>query len=331
MKKIFLIVFAAMLVVAFTVPAKAAVTAKMDAVLIFDFGFLSTDDAFQKETLGDCTDTGWEGGSININPFGFYGFTLKNKDVGVRANIAPRGYGDDLNGNDTIYLREFYGWWQVNQMFKLVVGQLHTLHSGIGPSYIYGAVTPLSDSPGWAGPLRAGLYTYLLGFGNHFSRRVPQVQLNFAFSPNVGLQVAFLDQNNAGGNDETVIPRIDLTVTLKFGPITLMPSYMTMERDYKYNTGVTGDGSLEIYQWALPVRVSVAGFTFQGEYHKGVNIGNSSLYPHRTGYDLANVTTAAVPYGTNKFADTDTEAYWGEVNFKAGKFKPGILYGCQKK
>ena len=329
MKKIFVMVFAAMLVFAFTLPARA-VDVKMDAVLIFDAGWLSTDENFQRNTLGQAADSDWEGGTININPFGFYGFTLKDKNVGLKVNIAPRGYGDDLNGNDTIYLRQFYGWWQVNPMFNLTVGQLASKHSGIGPSFIYGAVTPMSDAPGWAGPMRAGLYTYLLGFGNHFARRIPQVQLNFAFSPNAALQIAFIDPNNAGGDDETKMPRIDITATLKFGPITIMPSYMTNEKDYSYDTGVTGPGSLDINQWCLPVRVSMGSFTFQGEYHTGVNLGNSNLYPHRTGYNLAGgINTAAILVG-DKYYDTDTDSYWGEINFKAGKYKPGFLYGVQK-
>ena len=344
MKKFFLIVFAAMLVFAFTLPAHAA-KVKMSAVLIFDAAWAKTDSGYQQNMEGNAHDDGWNGLNIGISPLGWFGVQISDKNVGVRANVCPRGRDNNVPGeaasNEVSKLREFYGWWQVNPAFKLVVGQINSLHSNLSPGLPFAA--NLADASGSCTFRALGL-----GAGNIWPRRHPQIQGNFTFSPNISAQLAFINPEtpkwsvvdagpihvsaNASKSDETTLPRIDLTLTLKFGRIFFEPSYSytkkTYEWDQFYGAGTTWGDSYVTSNFALPVKVSLGAYTLMAELNTGENWGSGNFYYQ--GATPKPATDRVVIDSTGKFHNTKCLGYWAEVNYKFGKFTPGIVYGHQE-
>jgi len=369
MKKFIVVALAAALAVFFVVPA-GAFEGKFEAVLIYDINVMSTDSEYQQNTMQNPNDEDWDYTEVNLNPFGYVGFRLEDKNVGVRVNFAPRGWDDDAEGNvvhDPVLLRQHYGWWDVNDWFQLLVGQLASKHSRLGPTNIYSSRASMSND-------MAGVFTYGLAHGNIFPRRIPQIQGNFKLHPTTLLQIAICDPDTTEVNnlpadpnglvvaagfttgagsqflesEESTIPRIDVTLQMDFGPIGIYPSIAYGEHhfdtDGNFNPGF--DADLEWWNFALPVTFSMAGFTIEGELNWGENWGNSNMYPHgdlgtaagaSLGHDWPKnggggtlPTSRAVLDANGNVQDTECLGFWIEARYKFGIFTPGIVYGYQK-
>lgn len=372
MKKFFVLAFAALLAVAFAVPA-GAFEGKFEAVLMYDINVVDTDEDYQRNSQGNAGDGGWSSTQINLNPFGYVGFRLTDKNVGVRVNFAVRGWDDDAEGpvvHDPVLLRQHYGYWDVNDWFQLLVGQLASKHSRLGPSDVYSSRASASNDT-------AGIWTYALGYGNIFPRRIPQIQFNFKAHETTLIQLALANAdpgNGAGGtalalpadpngllgaaanqSRSTTLPRIDFTVQFDWGPVGVYPSIMWAEQNIETDGffapvnaagNAIGDPDVTAWNFALPVQFAMAGFTFKTELNWGQNWGNTNLYPHgdlggaggaTLGHDWTkNVgggtlpTSRAVLDANGNVADTDCLGWWAELSYKWGIITPGIAYGYQK-
>ena len=138
------------------------------------------------------------------------GFRLTDKNVGVRVNFAVRGWDDDAEGpviHDPVLLRQHYGYWDVNDWFQLLVGQLASKHSRLGPSDITSSRASASNDT-------AGIWTYALGYGNIFPRRIPQIQGNFKVHETTSLQLALCNADPGSGGGASLAQPVDPFNTL---------------------------------------------------------------------------------------------------------------------
>jgi hypothetical protein len=365
MKKFFVLAFAALMAVAFAVPA-GAFEGKFEAVLMYDITVVDTDEDYQRNNLGNTDDSSWSSTQIDLNPFGYVGFRLTGKNVGVRVNFEPRGNSDDVNGSDTTFLRQHYAYWDVNDWFQLVVGQLASKHSRLGPTTVTTSRTPIAD--------QTFLGSWGLGHGNIFPTRIPQIQGNFRVHETTLIQLAIIENDNGeasglpsdpfntlfllGGagagtsqanamgrlqmSEETDMPRFDITVQFDWGPIGFYPSIMFMERSFEsdgYFRPAIGTPDIDVWNLAIPFKISMWGFTFENEWAFGENWGNSNLYPHGDnggvfGMDWPQTgglpTSRAVLNSAGQISDTECFSVWAELRYKWGIFTPGIIYSYQE-
>jgi hypothetical protein len=352
MKKFFVLLFAALMLVAFAVPA-GAFESKFEVVMLYDLSWVDTDEAYQRNTIGRANDSDWTGFQSMIDPLGSVGFVLKDKNMGFTFNMEPRGHHDnDAVGMNQSKVRQMFYWWDVNDWFNLTIGQLASKHSRLGPSDIWAPTAQTSEA-------ESNLAVWGLGFGQVFSQRLPQIQGNFRLHENFLLQIALVDPDNgetapnsaiAGLNyafaafqraEETTLPRVDVTLQIDYGPFQFSPSILWVEHQWDkdqdfLNSIGNVDDDVTAWNLALPFMFSQAGFTFEIELNWGENWGNSNIFPHGQpsagwgGMGLPNANTAdtTAVYDVNgRLHDTECIGLWAEAKYNIGMFTPGIFWG----
>jgi hypothetical protein len=342
MKKFLVAALAVMFIAAFTVPA-GAVETKLDGVLFLDVMWLDADAAFQQNTMGNANDADWDAMHVDINPFGYVGFQIKGETTGLRVNWAPRGRSNKLGGEplEEIRIRQFYAYWDVNPMFRIIAGQLASKHSTLNPNCVAASTAVESDNT-------TRIQGAGLGYGNIFPRRHPQVQGNFKFNKMATLQVAVIhpetesftvydpnatiNQANGQASDETTFPRVDVTLEVNWGPLMVAPSYSYLQKDYEWDqffgANTTWDNEITVWNFALPVQFGYKGLGVKAELNIGENWGSGNMYYQGTW--VAPSTDRAVVDVNGKIHDTDCTGFWVDVTYKFGKFIPGIWYGWQE-
>lgn len=311
MKKILAIGFAALLLVAFTVPAMAKVD--VGGIIFTDFYYFSQEN---ENKAGDSSD--YSATKIQVpNITRFKAKWTNENGVGMFIEF---GIGDNTSGVQTtsgdanVSLRHAYGWWDVNPGFTLMVGHSTTPFSPLTPTQLLGVRSP------------GGTHVIGIGFGEFYSGRFPQVRGTFKFSKNARLAIALVDPNVTGSgfaaqagtvsDNETKMPRIDIGVPLYFGNVKLYPGLFYHEQTYD-DVAAGQDDSITAWGVSLGVNAGFGPATITGEIQTGENWGNTRGL---VGGIPANITAG-------KTNDSEALAGWIDVSFKFGNATPHILYG----
>jgi hypothetical protein len=220
-------------------------------------------------------------------------------------------------------MRHAYGAWQATPNFELMAGWSTTPFSPLAPPQSLGT--------------NGGLHIILLGFGEFYSGRFPQVRGTYKFSDNCRLAVALLDPNIMGNpgftasatppmstgfstvDNESTIPRIDVGLPTFFGPLKLYPSFFWHQQDYD-NVGVGMDDDLDSWGVSLGFRYGIGPLTISGELNFGENWA-------ATQSTVAALYSFAPRLFAGQISDTEEMAFWLDFALKLGPVTPHFLYG----
>ena len=332
MKKLFIVGFAALLLIAFTVPAMAKV--KIGGIIFTDFYYLDRDKengaVFAGAGLDDYTVT-----TIQVpNITRLYARWTNEDNVGmyIEFGIGQGSSGiDDKNSNDVV-LRHAYGWWDVNPSFQIMAGKSTTPFSPLDPSQLIGT--------------RSGSVNIIgVGYGNYYSGRFAQIRGTFKFGKMGRVALALVDPNGSQRyhsfynnyfpydqfgipyQNDSKIPRFDLGVPLYFGPVSIYPSFMYQRRNVTTNQ-VLFDDSIDTYVGSLGVKAGFGPFGFAAEGQWGKNWANT--------YGLIGVSgpsflaSAQMNPDTGQINNADTYGYWIDVSYKIGPVTPHVMFGQEK-
>ena len=310
MKKLFAIGFAALLLVAFTVPAMAKVD--VGGIIFTDFYYFSQDN---ENKAGDTSD--YSATRIQVPNITRLKAKWTNENgVGMFIEF---GIGDDTaggSGNAGVALRHAYGWWDVNPGFTLLVGHSTTPFSPLTPTQLLGLRSP-------GGPHVIGLL-----FGEFYSGRFPQVRGTFKFSKNARLAIALVDPNvtttspftaqaTTVSDNDSKMPRIDIGMPLYFGNVKLYPGIFYHEQTYD-DVLAGQDDSITSWGASLGLTAGFGPVTIAGEIQTGENWGNTRATAPGLG---ASASTAG------KVTDAKVISGWLDVGFKLGPATPHVIYG----
>ncbi len=350
MKKLFVIGIAALLLVAFTMPAMAKV--KIGGIIFTDFYYLDRDQSNARvKGMGDdpFTNTAIQLPDItrlyaqwdNEDNVGMYiefgigqdgGNTLVGKDYGPTKATSAH-----INQDSDVILRHAYGWWDINPMFQIMAGKSTTPFSPLNPSQLLGT--------------RSGTVNIIgVGYGDFYSGRFAQVRGTFKFGKVARLAIALVDPNGTAvagqygpwhgteGTDyqtNTKIPRIDVGVPIYLGPVSIYPGFLyqhrTVDRLGALNDGV--DNSINSYIGSIGAKAGFGPFGIAAEGNWGKNWGNTrSLFgtsPSVTSAARPGIASATLK-DNGQIHDAETYSFWVDLSFKFGPVTPHLMYGQQK-
>jgi hypothetical protein len=335
MKKLFVIGIAALLLVAFTMPAMAKV--KIGGIIFTDFYYIDRDkENASAKGVGDGK-TSYNTTAIQLpNITRLYGRWTNEDNVGmyIEFGIGQTGGAIDDSSDDGVGLRHAYGWWDVNPMFQILAGKTTTPFSPLNPSQLLGT--------------RSGSLNIIgVGYGDFYSGRFVQLRGTFNFGKVARLAIALVDPNGklaagdlhpvTSGVNNTTIPRIDIGVPLYLGPVHLYPGFCYQHRSYDNSTygGKPIDNNINSYIGSLGAKLGVGPFALAAEGNWGKNwanmrglAGTSPSVAWRA--DGVNPISAATVDASNKINDAETFSWWVDLSFKFGPVTPHVIYGMQK-
>ena len=325
MKKLFGIILAVLLVTAFTAPAMAKFN--INAVIQTDMYWW--EQSAENKVGGSAFGTNPGDGDLstmNIDVPGWSRFNItwtNEKDVRARFEVAAGGLTGAAGGAG-INMRHAYGAWQATPNFELMAGWSTTPFSPLAPPQSLGT--------------NSNLHIILLGFGEFYSGRFPQVRGTYKFSDNCRLAVALLDPVIVGSpyapsatppapvtgvsvsDNESTIPRIDVGLPTYFGPLKLYPSFFWHQQEFDNIAPGQGD-DLDSWGISLGFVFGYGPLTVTGEFNMGENWASTqstvaALYSFAP-YLMAN----------GQVSDTDEMAFWIDFALKLGPVTPHFLYG----
>ncbi len=336
MKKLFIIGIAALLLVAFTVPAMAKV--KMGGIIFTDFYYLDRDRE-NSQAWGTGNDP-YQVTTIQVpNITRLYGRWTNEDNVGMYIEFGIGQDGGQVTGSSNgVSLRHAYGWWDINPNFTIMAGKSTTPFSPLNPSQLLGT--------------RSGSLNIIgVGYGDYYSGRFAQVRGTFKFGKLGRVELALVDPNGTvriqptytnyfpldwfGAVDgvdyqtNTKLPRFDLSVPLYFGPIALYPGFLYQYRtvDILNPTYSRFDDSIHSYIGTLGIKGGFGPFGFAAEGNWGRNWGNTrGLF----GTSAPAGITAALPNPDGQINNATTYSYWFDVWYKIGPVTPHVMFGQMK-
>jgi len=340
MKKLFALGVAALLLVAFSVPAMADV--KIGGIIFTDFYYLDRDkENALYRSVGNGTES-FSNTAIQLpNITRLYARWTNEDNVGMYIEfglgqntgdtIRQGGKYTAIDADSAATLRHAYGWWDVNPMFQIMAGKSTTPFSPLNPSQLLGT--------------RSGSVNIIgVGYGDYYSGRFTQVRGTFKFNKIARLEIALVDPNGtaaagsygpwqgAEGIDyqtSTTIPRIDISVPIYLGPVHLYPGFLYQRRSVDIlgglNSGV--DDNIDTYIGSLGFKFGYGPFGLEGEGQWGKNWGNTR--------SLIGVTPSVMYSGARlmsngEIEDAETYSFWVDLYYKIGPVTPHLIYGQQK-
>jgi hypothetical protein len=336
MKKLFVMGMAALLLIAFTVPAMAEV--KIGGIVFTDFYYLDRDaNNYFNPSRGQANATSYTNTVLQLpNTTRLYGRWTNEDNVGmyIEFGLGQSGGAVESSSDDGVILRHAYGWWDVNPMFQIMFGKSTTPFSPLNPSQLLGTRSGSTNIIG-------------VGYGDFYAGRFAQLRGTFKFGKVARLAIALVDPNGtlATGNlepttsgvDNTVIPRIDLGLPIYLGPVQIYPSFCYQHRSYDNSTyaGQPIDNNITAYIGSLGFKLGMGPFALSAEGNWGKNwanmrglAGTSPSVAWRP--DGVNPISAANIGSDNKIHDAETYSFWVDLSFKFGPVTPHVMYGQQK-
>ena len=362
MKKFLIVAVAAAVCVGFSGLAMADL--KVGGKICFDTYMQNFSDTYRGKSdaapdITDFSEIGFENNSsTNLNARwtdGNFGMYLElamgsSNDQGILQ--ATRGTVQPV---DNVYTRYSYGWWDFGAG-KLTVGQDNTGFSPLNPMQMCGT--------------GSGQFKIIgIGFGNIYSGRVYQVRGDFKMGES-NLGIALVDPHGSSlaqglyltisggahpvwayqitpaGNEETTMPRIDISAVLKFGPLSIYPGLLYNEKTWD-DVAAGQDDTITTSLYSLGVKYATGSFGVAAEYNAGTNPGDADLLtdgtyfgygprpdspfapPQLTGVYGTGFDMAAVVDSTGKVSDTDFAGYWVDLSLKFGYNTIHAIYGQQ--
>jgi hypothetical protein len=335
MKKLFVCGMAALLLVAFSVPAMADV--KIGGIIFTDFYYLDRDrdNSIARGTGPDS----FNNTAIQVpNITRLYARWTNEDNVGMYIEFGVgQGGGNTIQSasdNDfSVVVRHAYGWWDVNPMFQVMAGHSTTPFSPLNPSQLLGT--------------RSGSVNIIgVGYGDFYSGRFAQVRGTFKFDKIARLEIALVDPNGAlaggsygpwaggegvGYQTNTKIPRFDIGVPIYLGPVHLYPGFMyqhrTVDRLGTANAGV--DNSVDTYIGSLAVKLGFGPFGLEAEGNWGKNWGNTRGLCGTSPSITGGIASARL-MNDGQIEDAETYSFWFDLYYKFGPVTPHLIYGQQK-
>ena len=355
MKKLFIIGFAALLLVAFTVPAMAKV--KIGGIVFTDVYYIDRNAKNAWWHAPNATADQFDSYSpYQVLAVGIPGFTRLNArwtnedNVGMFIELGLGQGGTDspdLSSSNGVTLRHAYGWWDVNPNFQILAGKTFTGFSPLSPSqtvgYNAGSVNIIGLGYGnwdwgrWA--MVRGTYKFGMGrvnlalvdpnggqrnYNSNSMGDTESTLANFFPAETVGAVIGRDYQNN------TKLPDFNLSAVLNFGPISLYPGFLYQYRTVDYLPGSDYgryDDSVSSYAGTLGAKGGFGPFGFAVEGNWGQNIGNT-----RSGIGNSPSTyfSSATFNEDGYMNNSNTYSFWADVWYKVGPVTPHVMYGQQK-
>jgi len=331
MKKLFIIGIAALLLVAFSVPAMAKV--KIGGIIFTDFYYLDRDSDNAVATTG--YNDPYQVTTIQVpNITRLYGRWTNEDNVGmfIELGIGQNSGAVDANTSNGVSLRHAYGWWDVTPNFQILAGKSTTPFSPLNPSQLLGT--------------RSGSLNIIgVGYGNFYSGRFAQVRGTFKFGKVGRVALALVDPNgtqryHATYNNyfpydrfgipyqtNTKLPRFDLAVPLYFGPVSIYPGFLYQYRTVDTNQA-TYDNSISTYIGSLGVKAGFGGFSISAEGNYGSNMANTRGLIGTSGPSY--LASAQLNPDSGKINNATTYAYWIDASYKFGPVTPHVMFGQEK-
>ncbi len=339
MKKLFVIGMAVLLLVVFTMPAMAKV--KIGGIIFTDFYYLNRDKQ-------NAVRYGQGDGSLSFSNTAIqlpsitrmYGRWTNEDNVGMYIEFGIGQTGGSIEGqsDNGVTLRHAYGWWDLNPNFQLLAGKSTTPFSPLNPNQLLGT--------------RSGSVNIIgVGYGDFYAGRFAQVRGTFKFGKVVSLAIALVDPNGVldttsnlhpatSGTSNTLIPRIDIGLPLRFGSVAVYPSFAYQRKSYDDATfqGAPIDNNITSYIGSLGAKAGFGPFGIALEGNIGQNwanlrglAGNSPAANWDIGGTAGSTPiTAAVVDANNKINNSDTYSFWLDLSYKFGPVTPHIIYGQMK-
>jgi len=329
MKKVFLSGVLVVFFLGLALPGMANV--KIGGIVFTDFYYLDRSEA-NAEFSGVGNDP-YAVTTIQVPDITRLYATWTNEDnVGMYVELGM-GQEDgeiDLNQSNNVTLRHAYGWWQVTPGFRLMAGKSTTPFSPLNPSQLLGT--------------RSGSLNIVgVGYGNFYSGRLAQLRGTYQFCKNARVALALVDPNGSARyigtygpwsdfaittQNNTKIPRIDISLPFYVGPVYFYPSFMYQHRTVDIiGTGGGGpvDNDLNSYIGSLGFRFGMGPVAFVGEGNWGKNWGNTRGL---IGNSLPAIISSAMldPF-THQIDDADTYSYWFDLSYRFGIITPHLVFG----
>jgi hypothetical protein len=330
MKKLFVVGMAALLLVAFSVPAMAEV--KIGGIIFTDFYYLNRD----KDNLFNPQkgQNSYSNTAIQIpNITRLYGRWTNEDNVGMYIEFGLGQGAGSLTGSlsddgNSAVVRHAYGWWDVSPMFQILAGHSTSPFSPLNPNQLLGT--------------RSGSLNVIgVGYGDYYAGRFVQVRGTFKFSKAIKLEIALVDPNGVMsgpfGDDypspysaqNTLIPRVDISLPLYLGPVHLYPGFLWQRRGVDGATfgGTTVDDNITTWIGTLGGKFGMGPFALSAEFNYGENWGNTRGLAGISGpARLANATLKA----DNNINNAETYSFWVDLSYKFGPIAPSLIYGQMK-
>ncbi len=334
MKKLFIVGIAALLLVAFTVPAMAKV--KIGGIIFTDFYYLDRDKA-NSQAWG-YGDDAYQLTAIQV-PYitRLYGRWTNEDNVGmyIEFGIGQTSQGIEDQSSNGVILRHAYGWWDVTPDFQIMAGKSTTPFSPLDPSQLLGTNSGSVNIIG-------------VGYGNFYSGRFAQVRGEFKFGKWGRVALALVDPNasarivstyakyfpwDAAGavqgvdyQTNTKLPRIDIGVPLYFGPVSVYPGFLYQHRtvDTLKPEWSRFDDSVDTYIGSLGVKAGFGPFSVSAEGNWGKNWANTQALIGTSGPAMF---AAALINPSGKICDSTTYGYWIDAAYKIGPVTPHVMFG----
>jgi len=327
MKKLFVLGMAALLLVAFSVPAMADV--KIGGIIFTDFYYLDRDKENNSFYSGRPMQNAYTNTAIQVpNITRLYGRWTNEDNVGmyIEFGLGQGGGGIDLSSSDnqnSAVVRHAYGWWDVNPSFQIMAGHTTTPFSPLNPSQLLGT--------------RSGSVNVIgVGYGDYYAGRFAQVRGTFKFGKTARLEIALVDPNGtmvAGqffptGYEEnnTMIPRVDIALPIYLGPVHIYPGFLWQRR------GVDGaaagvDDNVTTWIGSLAFKAGFGPFAIAAEGNYGENWGNTRGL---AGTSMPARIASASLKANNNINNADTYSFWVDLSYKFGPVTPSLMYGQMK-
>jgi hypothetical protein len=331
MKKLLVLAFAALLLIAYSVPVMAEV--KIGGIVFTDFYYINRNKESGAIYEGTNGQQSYNNTRIEVPGMTrLYARWTNEDNVGMYIEYGLGG----SKGSSGVTMRHAYGWWDMSPMFQLMAGHSTTPFSPLFPSQLMG----MNDN---------SLNVIGMGYGEFYSGRFVQVRGTFRFSKAISLAVALVDPN--GGTqyvnaapagitpqdyqDNTKIPRIDAGASIDVGPVSIKPSVLWSQRTFDKTTTQaqtsTLDDKVGVYAASLGVRFGMGPFKLEAEGQYGKNWGNTysgigaNPTARNSGISLFRPTLTA-DYALD---DTTCWSYWVDLAFKFGAITPHLIVGQQ--
>ena len=334
MKKIFIMIFAGLLLAVFTMPAMAKV--KIGGIIFTDFYYLNRDNDNAKDWgLGNGTC------SYNVTAIQVPNITRLNARWTNEDNVGmyiELGMGQEWGNvqyswSDGVEVRHAYGWWDINPDLKLTAGKTTTPFSPLNPSQLLGA--------------RSGSYNIIgAGFGDIYPSRIPQVRGTYRFNKNIRLALALVDPTGVadvvgdrgpwswGVEYSTKIPRIDIGVPITLDWIKFYPSLMWQRRtvdnlrqsNWAKEQGYPTDDAMTTYVASLGLKTGYGPLAFSAEGNFGQNWGNAAGF---MGFSYPAIFSSA-GYKDGSINDAESYSFWVDLSYKIGPATLHGMYGQMK-
>jgi hypothetical protein len=328
MKKIFMLTVAAVLCLGLAMPAMAKV--HVGGIVFLDAYYHRYDSEAAVNTAGLLAVPGtddWQQLEIEVPGMTRLNANWVNDDgnVGMFIELGLGG----ANGASGVTMRHAYGWWQINPMFKLLVGHTDGSAFTLNPLQLLGMNAPI-NAP--------GVHVIGLMFGNLYDGRHPQIRLDTKFNDMITWRVAVLDNRAtdadwpATSSEENVWPRIDTCLLMNFGPLYIEPGFSWAKaKQDEAGLGLGQDSSFVAWAAGLDAKFSMGPFSVAAEGVFGHNLERVSGWGIFIAPGTMSATGAVGPEIDSNLNMEDSEniLFWIDAAFKVGPATIHAIYGLQ--